>query len=294
MNQYLKDKTYKIPSDILKGIEIAKASSSGENGLKRANYLLKNGAITYQAMKRLKNFFDYFNPETQDKTQYVLAGGDLMKSFVDRTLNADRDAVKRSKEIKQDITNNPNSELKPYQTPRLNALIEKYNNETGIGHMIRIIDSEILLNIINEDKKNKKFNIENYDDLKKNTLAVIVNSDNKILLLKRSDYPKQWMPSKWSLIGGAIEKDEEPEKACEREIKEEIGLDIDKFIEKVVIQRNPDSVEHIFACRYTGESTDVTLNKENTNYGWFDVNEMEFLDTVPNLIDYINLVFKPY
>jgi len=125
-------------------------------------------------------------------------------------------------------------------------------------------------------------------------LAVIANADNKILLLKRSDYPDQWMPSKWSLVGGAVEKNEEPEVACEREIREEIGLEIKKFIEKVVIQRNPDSVEHIFACRYTGEPTDVTLNKENSNYGWFDVSEMAYLDTVPNLIDYINLVFKKY
>jgi ADP-ribose pyrophosphatase YjhB (NUDIX family) len=286
MNSELYDKTYRIPPEVLKGIQTILISNPNGEGVKRAKFMLKNGVLTYQSLKRLKNFFDYFNPETQDKIQYALAGGDLMKSFVDRTLNADRDAVKRSKEIKQDMTSNPNSELKPYQTPRL--------NETGIEHMIRTIDSEILLNIINEDKKNKKFNIENYDDLKKNTLAVIVNSDNKILLLKRSDYPKQWMPSKWSLIGGAIKKNEEPEKACEREIKEETGLDIDKFIEKVVIQRNPDSVEHIFACRYTGEPTDVTLNKENTNYGWYDVNEMEFLDTVPNLIDYIDLVFKKY
>lgn len=265
MNSELYNKTYRIPPDVLKYIQTTLVSTPNGEGVKRAKFMLKNGVITYQVMKRLKNFFDYFNPNTQDRVQYALAGGDLMKNFINTTLNSDRHAVKSGKKIKQDMTANPNSELKPYQTPRLN-----------------------------EEKKNKKFNIENYDKLKKNALAVIANNDNKILLLKRSDFPDQWMPSKWSLVGGAIEKNEEPEKACAREIKEEIGLEMDKFVEKVVIQRNPDSVEHIFACRYTGEPTDVTLNKENSNYGWFDVNEMEFLDTVPNLIDYINLVFKKY
>ena len=82
-NSELLNKQYQIPPEILKGIEIAKASTSDSNGLKRANYLLKNGVITYQAMKRLKNFFDYFNPQTGDKMQYALAGGNSMRQFIE-------------------------------------------------------------------------------------------------------------------------------------------------------------------------------------------------------------------
>jgi 8-oxo-dGTP diphosphatase len=222
--------------------------------------MLKNGAITYQAMKRLKNFFDYFNVQNGDKIQYALAGGELMKSFIDRTLNANRDAVKRSKDVRRDVTSNPNSELKPYQTPRLTE---------------------------GDNKKEKK-------ELVKNAVAVIVNDDNKILLLKRADEPKTWMPKKWALVGGAIEKGETPEKACKREIKEETDLDIDKFVKTFSIQRNPDSIEHVFACRFKGDESEINLNKENTNYGWFDIKEMKFLDTVPHLIEYITLIFKKY
>ncbi len=119
--------------------------------------------------------------------------------------------------------------------------------------------------------------------------------NDKILLLKRSDYPDQWMPEKYALVGGAIEKGEKPEEACRREIKEETDLDIDKFVKSFTIQRNPDSIEYIFACRYSGEPTDVELDmKENVNYGWYDVEEMNYLDIVPNLIEYIMLVFKEY
>jgi len=258
-NQELYNKTYRIPSDVLKGIQTALVSNPNGEGVKRAKFMLKNGYLTYQALKRLKNFFDYFNVQTDDKTQYMLAGGEPMKNFIETVLNQDRSAVKRSKETRRDMTANPNSELKPYQTPRLTEA----------------------------DKKEKK-------ELKKNAIAVIVNEDNKILLLKRSDEPKQWMPSKWALVGGAIEKGETPQKAVEREIQEETGLEVKKFIKTFTIQRNPDSIEHIFACRYNGDPTEITLNEENTNYGWFDVDEMNYLDIVPHLIEYITIAFKKY
>ncbi|MFA5207138.1 MAG: NUDIX hydrolase [Candidatus Paceibacterota bacterium] len=257
-NQELYDKTYKIPPEVLKSIQTTLISNPNGEGVKRAKFMLKNGAITYQAMKRLKNFFDYFNPEIGDKIQYALAGGNAMKQFIDTTLVSDRAGVQMTKDVKQDMTINPNSELKPYQTPKLN-----------------------------EEKKKK-------DELKKNAVAVIVDEDNKILLLKRGSNPKIWQPSKWALVGGGIEKGETPEKAIKREIKEEINVDIDKFIKSFTIQRNPDSIETIFACRYKGDPTDIKLNDEHTNYGWYDVDEMEYLDIVPNLLEYINLVFTKY
>jgi len=115
------------------------------------------------------------------------------------------------------------------------------------------------------------------------------------LLLKRSDYEKQWMPNKWALVGGGIEKGESPEEACKREIKEETGLEIKKFVKSFTIQRRPESIEHIFACRYDGDPTDIELDgKENVGYGWYDVEEMDYLDIVPNLVEYIMLVFKKY
>jgi len=255
MNSELYNKTYKLPLDVLKHIQTTLISNPSADGVKRAKFLIKNGNITYQALKRLKNFFDYFNLQTDNRIQYELAGGDLMKRFVDTTLNADRHAVESGKKIKQDITANPNSELHAYQTPRL--------NEEKLG-------------------------------LKKNVVAIIVNEDNKILLLKRGDDSRIWMPNKWALVGGGIEKGESPEKAIKREILEETGLEIDDFINSFTIQRHMDSIEHVFVCRYEGEYTDIRLNFENSNYGWYDINEIDYLDTVPHLIEYIVLTFKKY
>lgn len=256
-NSELYGKTFSVPPDVIKYIQTVLVSTPTGEGVKRAKFIVKNGVLTYQELKGLKHFFDTFNPQTSNKSQYALAGGDLMKGFVDRTLEAERNAVKTGKKVKQDMNVDVNLGTKPYQTPRLN-----------------------------EEKKK--------EELKKNAVAIIVNDDNKFLLLKRSDDPKIWQPSKWALVGGGIEKGESPEEAVKREIKEEIGLEIDKFIKTFSIQRHKDSVEHIFACRHNGEPTDITLNEENSNYGWFDTKEMDFLNTVPHLLEYITLAFKNY
>lgn len=255
-NSELYDKTYKIPNEILNFIQKVLYSAPNGDGVKRAKFMIKNGTITYQSLKRLKNFFDYFDKENDNILQYNLAGGDMMKEFVEGTLNADRSAVESGKKIKQDIHANPNSELMPYQAPNLN---EEKNNIT------------------------------------RNAIAVIVNADNKILLLKRADNKDYWMPNKWSLVGGGVEKgDKSPTDACKREILEETGLEINNLVEIFTIKREK-SVEYLFAGRYNGDSTEIILDKnENVSYGWYSVGEIEYLDTVPHLIEYIVMTFKKY
>ena len=255
-NSELYNKTYKVPSEVLKRIRSVLVSNPHGDGVKRAKNILNDGVLTYQAMKGLKHFFDYHDPK-KDKRQYELAGGDLMKSFIDRTLNMDRDAINRGDKIKRDFGGKVDSNLGVHatQSPRLN-----------------------------EGEKKK---------IKKNATAVVVGKDNRFLLLKRSSYPDQWMPNKWSLIGGSVEKGENPETACKREILEECGLEIKDMVDTFTIKRD-DTIEYIFACRYDGEPIDVELNKEHDGYGWFTYPEIDYLDTVPHLKEYLTLVFKKY
>jgi ADP-ribose pyrophosphatase YjhB (NUDIX family) len=265
-NSELYDKSFNIPVDILKGVNAALIAHPNGEGVKRAKGLLNNRTITYQSLKRLKNFFDYFTTNSGDSRRYELAGGDMMKNFVESTLNANRDATQRSTEIKSDIQTDMGSEARPTQITRSDDLFEA------------------------DEKSNiKKTN------LTENAIAVIVNEDNKMLLVKRGDGGGKdiWMPNKWSLVGGGIEEGETPEQACKREILEETSLKITKFTESFTIQRN-NNVEHVFVCRYTGEPTDVTLDFENSAYGWYGVAEIDYLDIVPHLVEYLKIVFKDY
>ena len=53
------------------------------------------------------------------------------------------------------------------------------------------------------------------------TCAVVVNSGNQVLLVKRSVPPKE---GQWCLPGGFIELGESPEAGAQRELREETGL----------------------------------------------------------------------
>jgi mutator protein MutT len=257
-NSQLIDKKYQIPKNILEYIQKVIISYPNSNGIKRAKFIVNNGSLTYQALKGMKNFFDYFNPNVNDKTQYELAGGDLMKSFIENTLNSDRKNVQLSKEVKRDANVDVNLGNRAYQTPRL--------NET--------------------DKDDDK-------EITKNSLVVIVNDDNKFLLLKRSSNI-DWMPNKLALVGGRIEKNESPEEAAIREVEEETGIDIDKdkLIKSFEIERTDKDLDYIFLYRFDGEPTEIELNNEHSTYGWYDVSEIKFLDVVPNLMSYIDIAFK--
>ncbi len=71
----------------------------------------------------------------------------------------------------------------------------------------------------------KKENISKFAKTILTVKAVIVNSQNEILLLKRSN--KILNPGKWDLPGGTLEKAETLEEALTREIQEETGLKIE-------------------------------------------------------------------
>lgn len=258
MNSELYDKTYNLPSDVIKRIQTVLISIPTGDGVRRAKMLLRNGKITYQDMKRIKH--DFENKFERGSQQYELAGGDLMKNFIDSRLNQDRDAVERGKEIKRDLDVDTMRATRAQQTPRLNEEL----SETDI------------------------------EGLKENALAIIVNRDNQFLLLRRSNDPDIWQPNKWALVGGGVEDGETPEEAVKREIKEETGLDINNFKQKFTIQRNPDSIEHIFIAKYDGDPFEINLNFEHSTYGWYSPEELVYLNRVPNLIDYVNLAFKQY
>jgi hypothetical protein len=61
--------------------------------------------VTYQQLKRMKNFFDSFNGHEND-LPFILNGGHYVKGWVDRTLGNMRDEVELGKEIKSEVLPN--------------------------------------------------------------------------------------------------------------------------------------------------------------------------------------------
>jgi 8-oxo-dGTP diphosphatase len=106
--------------------------------------------------------------------------------------------------------------------------------------------------------------------------AVIINSDGQVLLLKRKNPPEA---GKWSVPGGKLGFGESLQDALIREVKEEIGTDIEVItLLGVVDHILPDEGFHwvapIFLARIKeGVPSNMEPDK-HSDIGWFAVDDL--------------------
>ena len=74
---------------------------------------------------------------------------------------------------------------------------------------------------------------------------IAVNKNGKFLLYQRDANPDIPYPERWALLGGGVEEDETPEEAIEREIKEEIGINIAMYAKFKVYDWN-GFIQHVY------------------------------------------------
>lgn len=58
--------------------------------------------------------------------------------------------------------------------------------------------------------------------------VILLNKEKNFLLQLRDNKTKRF-PNYWAFFGGKIEKGESPQKAAKRELKEELGITLNKF-----------------------------------------------------------------
>lgn len=98
--------------------------------------------------------------------------------------------------------------------------------------------------------------------------AVITDEQDRILLLRHRFRPGFQMGGGWGIPGGFLKPGEQPEEAVRRELREEIGLEIDP-VELALIRtlQTYRQVEIIFHCRPQGEFS--PRNHEISHAEWF-------------------------
>lgn len=103
-NKDLKDRYFIVPTELkeyLSGVNEVYNENSGNRGEKRLMDILENGKISYPQMKRIKNFFDTYEGNVNDK-EFIMNGGERMKNWVSNALKIARDAIYAPKKAMMD------------------------------------------------------------------------------------------------------------------------------------------------------------------------------------------------
>ena len=115
-------------------------------------------------------------------------------------------------------------------------------------------------------------------------------SDDKILILKRSNKVKS-MKCLWAGISGIIERDDvTPLDRAKTEIFEETGItenkiELLKSIEQIKIEsaQYKNHEWNIFPFLFKAKNPEINLNWENSDFNWIEPNEIKNYKTVPEL-----------
>jgi len=104
VNKNLYDRKAKLPDDLLKHLKQCFSSvdaDSNTEGYNRNKEINDSGYVTYQQIKRIKNWFDGYGGKKED-APFILNGGDRMKNWCDEVLRVWRDNDDSSKKHKSD------------------------------------------------------------------------------------------------------------------------------------------------------------------------------------------------
>jgi 8-oxo-dGTP diphosphatase len=124
---------------------------------------------------------------------------------------------------------------------------------------------------------------------KKAAVVVVINNENKVLCLLRSE-TDEWKPLCWGLPGGHIDEGEYPYNAILREAKEETNLDVGAFY--CGLRKGVDGW-NIYLYGANTYSGDIVLSYEHSDYAWLSLSEIAALpNTTPNLYVDVAMVLE--
>ena len=121
-------------------------------------------------------------------------------------------------------------------------------------------------------------------------MAVLTDDEGRVLLCRMAP-DRGVFPGQWALPGGGVEPGERIEAALRREVREELGIDVesakpilfkDDVLEKTFEDGTREPIHMVFliyACRPA--STDLRLNEEFSESVWAGPAELAALELSP-------------
>ncbi len=138
MNKDLYGKQFELPEEVVVYLQQCNDAAVGSDdkteGYRRNKELRDSGYVTYQQLKRIKNFFDNFDGD-ENELSFILNGGHYIKNWVNQTLKSLRDNIELGKEVKslvlpnQYIQSHEKGDIKNINRPskQHSSTIEKYD-----------------------------------------------------------------------------------------------------------------------------------------------------------------------
>tara|TARA_B100000953_G_C17756775_1_gene337604 strand:+ start:26 stop:514 length:489 start_codon:yes stop_codon:yes gene_type:complete len=141
-NQNLEGRVFKVSDKLLKTLKsnLEKYGQDNPKGSKRARNLITQKQISYEEMKRIKNYFDNYDGDGSD-VEYKLNGGEVAQKWVENLLGHARDTVDSVKRVRMDA-GEENQYKKTHEKDKDNA------NPTGVG-MVKLHKGDQMRNIMN-------------------------------------------------------------------------------------------------------------------------------------------------
>lgn len=129
--------------------------------------------------------------------------------------------------------------------------------------------------------------------IRSSVVLVYDRPQSKFLLLKRTKEDR-WMPEKWGLPGGKVEKDESYLNGAIRETFEETGLAVKELLHQHTLFTTNLIVNYYITDLYSGNI--VLSPSEHDEYKWFSLPEIKELGdtTTPDLFSIIEKLLKGF
>jgi mutator protein MutT len=127
--------------------------------------------------------------------------------------------------------------------------------------------------------------------------GIPVNSQRQLLMCQRHEPGNPASHGKWQFAGGGMEFGESPEETLVRELQEELSVTPTILLPQPIVktyvwqkkQTKRDYRVHITLIFYLvsigDQQVDITNNDENSGVGWFDLDQIGQLDTLPKVAD---------
>lgn len=128
-------------------------------------------------------------------------------------------------------------------------------------------------------------------------VAAIVEYQDKILLIQRANEPEK---GKWDIPGGFVERHENAERALQREIKEETGLELYSFqylcsFPNIFPYRGLEyhAIDLFYSvCVDDRDVAQLSLGDEASNYSWVSLDEIELENIAFNSTRHALLAYR--